>query len=314
MDRSNQIQAPNRYPRPNKIWRRSNHSLLGVPEEVRPRFQELASVTDATGSYNACVIAYWASIASWTDWKIASGFDRWWSDVDRESDQHGWLLEVFSPSAERIETILSYDDSQPEGAAQMLDTLSGPTQEHVYWGSSRDRLPLAQTDPLLGDRWVADRSNRKGPTGRRVRMPAKNNLVVIRSGQDWSDTLPNERSLYLDTMHPVLVKGMNFLRDNGYEVGCYSCRLMDTLDRSSMATGTERTFGLAYFDELASLEKWSKEHKTHLDIYGGFHRYAKKLNNDISLRLFHEILVLAPEQQSFEYIGCHPDTGMLKSL
>jgi hypothetical protein len=34
--------------------------------------------------------------------------------------------------------------------------------------------------------------------------------VIIRSGQDWSDTLPEDRKLYLETMHPVLRKGMNF--------------------------------------------------------------------------------------------------------
>ena len=282
-------------------------------EPLQPRFQDLASVTDAAGSYNACVIAYWSSIGSWNEWKAESGFDDWWNELDREPSQHGWFLEVFSPSVDRVETISSYD-AQPEGAAQMLEKLSGPVQEHTYWGSSRDRFPLAQTDPLIGEKWAPGQSNGSSATSSRIQIPGKNNLIVIRSTQDWSQTLPDERKLYEETMHPVLVKGMDFLRDDGKEVGCYSCRLMDLLNQSSMTTGTDRTFGLAYFDDLANLEKWSREHKTHLDIFGGFHRYAKKLENNISLRLYHEILVLKPEQQLFEYIACHPGTGMLNSL
>jgi hypothetical protein len=31
------------------------------------------------------------------------------------------------------------------------------------------------------------------------------------------------------------------------------------------------------------------------------------------LRLFHEVYVLEPDQQSFEYIGCHAETGMLNA-
>ncbi len=282
-----------------------------------PRYQDLASVTDAAGAYNACVIAYWSSVGAWAEWKASSGFDDWWRQLDQQSSQQGWFLEVFSPSVDRIETIISYDlqgGVQPEGAARMLDSLSGAVQEHAYFGSSRDRFPVAQTDRLIGDQWKPDKNSESVKKSGRIRIPAKNNLIVIRSGQDWSETLPDERKLYVETMHPVLVKGMDFLRDEGSEVGCYSCRLMDTLDRATKSSGTERTFGLAYFDDLASLEKWSKHHKTHLDIFGGFHRYAKKLNNEISLRLFHEILVLKPEQQVFEYVGCHPATGMLKSL
>ena len=137
---------------------------------------------------------------------------------------------------------------------------------------------------------------------------------MIRSGQDWSKTLPEEHKLYTETMHPVLTEGMNFLRDQGGEIGCFSCRFMDVLDPQTMKSGIEQTFGLAYFDDIASLEKWSKEHQTHLNIFGGFLRYAKQLNFQLTLHLYHEVLVLKPEQQLFEYIGCHHSTGMLGGL
>jgi hypothetical protein len=91
-------------------------------------------------------------------------------------------------------------------------------------------------------------------------VPGKKNPCVIRSGQDWSDTLPEERSLYLETMHPVLIKGVNFLRDNGREVGCYNMNLWHVLDGERHETSLEKTFGLGYFDDLSSLERWSKSH------------------------------------------------------
>ena len=195
----------------------------------------------------------------------------------------------------------------------MRESVSGPVLEHVYWGSMRDRLPLSQTDGLLGEKQNGSKEDSQ-TLGYRVNVPGKSNLAVIRSGQDWSNTYPEERELYLDTMHPVLIKGMNFLRDEGKAVGCHDCRFMKVTDPKTLRTDTDKTFGLAYFDDLASLEGWSKEHKTHLDIFGGFLQYAKRLNGNISLRLFHEVLVLAPEQQTFEYVNCHPHSGMLRSL
>lgn len=104
---------------------------------------------------------------------------------------------------------------------------------------------------------------------------------------------------------------MDFLRDHGEEVGCYSCRFMDVLDPVTAKADKDRTFGLAYFDDLASLERWCKEHPTHLAIFGGFFQYAGKLKGNVTLRVFHEVMVLEPEQQHFEYVACHSGTGML---
>lgn len=281
--------------------------------DTRPSFWELTSVTDSTGAYNIAVIAYWPNKASYTQWTAVSGFQAWWDSINPEKERHGWFLEVFFPSIERFETVFS-DNEFPEGAANMRSSVSGPMKEHGYFGSMRDRLPISQTDKLVGETGHFSKNPAGHRSPRRVRVPGKHNLAVIRSGQDWSNTLPTERTLYIETMQPVLTKGMNFLRDQGEEVGCYSCRLMDVIDPVSFKANKDRTFGLAYFDDLSSLEGWSKRHKTHLDIFGGLLQYMKRLNYNISLRLFHEVLVLTPEQQWFEYIGCHDKSGMLVSL
>lgn len=280
---------------------------------VRPSFWELASVTDVNGSYNIAVIAYWPSKEAYERWNTASDFRSWWERLDAEDQQHGWFMEVFSPTTDRFETIAS-DEEVLEGSANMREKSSGPIQEHVYWGSMRDRMPVCQTDAVPGDTTGSTTQQTISTLRRRVRVSGRQNLVVIRSGQDWSNTRPEEHKLYLDKMLPPLVEGMTFLRDQGRDTGCYSCRLMDVVDNDTFEADKDRTFGLAYFDSLGSLEKWSREHPTHLRIFGAFLKYVKRLDNKISLRLFHEVLVLKPEQQFFEYVGCHEKTGMLASL
>lgn len=277
-----------------------------------PRHWDAASVTDAQGAYNECVIAYWDDNAAYTNWRASSGFDAWWTRLE-PGCQNGWYMEVFLPSIDRVETIFGDLRNHPEGIGHLSKSPSDFIREHVYWGSMRDRLPLSQTDEMVGE-CLPPLDTSCDTRKARVCVPGKRNLCMIRSGQDWSSTTPEERKLYLETLHPVLIQGMDFLRDNGEQVGCYSCRHMDVLNSETLETGTEKTFGLAYFDDIASLEGWSKGHKTHLDIFGGFLKYTKRLNNHVTLRLYHEVMVLKPEQQYFEYVGCHGKTGMLGGL
>lgn len=125
----------------------------------------------------------------------------------------------------------------------------------------------------------------------------------------------HERKLYLETMHPVLIKGKDSLRDQGADIGCIECRFMNVIQKDdTVQKSTDQTFGLAYFDDLSSLEDWSKRHETHLGIFGKFLQYAGELQGNVSLRLFHEVMVVKPNQQYLEYVGCHDTTGMLSSI
>ncbi len=297
-----------------------------------PSFFEWASVTDNKGFYNIAALAYWPSKLAYESWAEQSGFKAWWQalrpggDGDGPTD-NGWFLEVFFPTMDRFETLFNTDTAR-EGSGHMGRCMSDAVQEHGYWGSMRDRIPLSQTDGLESGTKSAlpdDGSHKPSSDGdddttpatstQRVIVPGRKNLAVIRSGQDWNATTPEERTLYLETMHPVLTKGMDFLRDHGDEVGCYSCRFMEIVDpKTAQPDGIDRTFGLAYFDELASLERWCREHPTHLAIFGGFFQYARKLGNNVTLKVFHEVMVLQPEQQYFEYVGCHSGTGMMLGM
>ncbi|KAJ2897950.1 hypothetical protein MKZ38_004279 [Zalerion maritima] len=281
--------------------------------DAAPSFWEVSSFKDNKDFLNVTVLAYFPNNESYESWMTTSGFRTWWEALSPLAEPHGWFLEVFSPSADRFETIFS-DDKVVEGTGHMRQGVSGPVKEHVYWGSMRDRLPVSQVDVLEGESKQYSATAAPGTNTGRVRVPGLKNLTVIRSGQDWSNTLPEERKLYLESMHPVLVKGMDFLHNQGKEVGCYSCRLMDVVDAETLEADKDRTFGLGFFHDLGSLEGWAESHPTHLAIFGGFLKYAQSLDNNVSLRLFHEVLVLKPEQQLFEYVGCHKGTGMMAAL
>lgn len=277
---------------------------------MQPAYYQLAAYTDPASYRNEAIFAYWPSTSAYSIWAEKSGFAAFWETL-RPREEVGWFLEIFSPSMDRFETVFS-NDTVPEGAAHMREKISGPMREHVYWGSMRDRLAVSQTDGLEGE--VREGVEVRDTKSRRIRIAGRKNLCVIRSGQDWSGTNERERKLYLETMHPVLMKGMEFLTNEGSEVGCLSNRFMDVVDHADPTRPTDKTFGLGYFDSIASLEGWSKQHKTHLDIFGRFLQYAAELQNNVTLRLFHEVVVLRPEQQFFEYVGCHPDTGLLGSM
>jgi hypothetical protein len=280
--------------------------------EVTPQHWDLAAVVDKEGYRNIAAIAYWKSVSEHNTWIDKSGFGDFWKDL-QPAGEIGWFMEVFSPSMDRLETVFS-DNNVPEGIAHMRESVSGPLQEHVYWGSMRDRLPASQTDALDGDQMsLSEEDKVLDAESKRIRVAGRNNLAMIRSGQDWSNTNSHERELYLKTMHPVLIKGMEFLTHEGSAFGCFSNRFMEVVNIDG-SEPTDKTFGLGYFDDMASLEGWSKQHKTHLDIFGRFIQYAAELQNNVQLKLFHEVMVLQPEQQFFEYVGCHPGTGMLASL
>ncbi len=102
---------------------------------------------------------------------------------------------------------------------------------------------------------------------------------------------------------------MEFLRDQGGRIGCYLNRYMQHID--AQGRPLEKTFGLSMWRSLAHLEKWAEAHPTHIAIFGTFMRVVQELEFNLQLRLYHEVAVLSQNEQVYEYINCHPGTGML---
>jgi aldoxime dehydratase len=74
---------------------------------------------------------------------------------------------------------------------------------------------------------------------------------------------------------------------------------------------TEKSYGQSWWKSLATLERWAESHPTHVRIFGAAMKYLSTLGPSARLRLYHEVTVAAANEQFFEYLGCHPQTGML---
>lgn len=272
-------------------------------ERHGPGHWDRARYVDEAGYTNVVSIAYWDEPATFDAWFAARG--REWTGDARVHDGIGYFTEILRPAVERYETLFSAND-RPEGIAVLADGMSDLIQEHAYWGGMRDRIPLSQTDAMVpvGTPRVVTESGRR-------RVVPHENLCLIRSGQDWSDTEEDERRMYLDDVEPVLRDGMDFLRDHGWDIGCFSNRYMQVVARDG--GDTEKSFGMSWWRSLAALERWSESHPTHVAIFGAAMKYLSRLGPAAKLKLYHEVTVAAASEQFFEYLNCHPQTGMLRA-
>ncbi|MDP9909326.1 aldoxime dehydratase [Variovorax boronicumulans] len=275
-----------------------------------PGHHDLAHCVDADGYDNMIAIACWRDAAAFARWCTTPAIEAWWNADERLHEGLGYFREIASPRAAHFETLFSTPD-RLEGIGVVMDGVSGELQEHGYWGSMRDRLPLAQADALAPSGTRAVIAGTPAP-GQRVRIAGHTHLAMIRSGQEWTETTGQERQRYLEDMAPVLREGMDFLRDQGLPIGCYSNRFMHHLD--AHGAPLQKSFGLSYWRSLADMERWAESHPTHVAIFGSFMRYVQALNFELRLRLYHEVSVLKADEQSYEYINCHARSGLMNGL
>lgn len=267
-----------------------------------PSHWDRARYVDQTGYETIVSVGYWDDIVRFDAW-FEPARETW---TGRQREGIGTFIEVLRPTVARHETLFSSPD-RTEGVAAVAEGMSGEVQEHAYWGGMRDRIPLSQTDAMAPGgtpKLVRD--------GARLRVVGHDNLCLIRSGQDWSDTEASERKLYLDDVEPVLREGMDFLRDDGLAIGCYANRYMRLL--SADASVSEKSYGQSWWKSLAALERWAESHPTHVRIFGAAMKYLSTLGPSARLRLYHEVTVAAADEQFFEYLNCHDRTGMLASV
>jgi aldoxime dehydratase len=138
-------------------------------------------------------IAYWSDPIECERWLALPELMQWWAGEDRVNDGVGWFREIISPGIDRFETLFSTADSF-EGVGVLAKAMSGEIQEHAYWGGMRDRFPISQVDALR----PAGSLLAEGLMPGRVRVRGIDNLALIRSGQEWTDTTGREeRSTYV---------------------------------------------------------------------------------------------------------------------
>jgi len=162
---------------------------------------------------NQMFVCYWRDSGAYARCPLAeqSAFARWLADDALLTSDVGVWVEAFCIPVRRFETLFSSEI--PAGAARLADKpMTGPIDEHGYWGGMRDRIPASDTHELSslleGAPSMADCTETRG---RRLVLAAPENLCLIRSAQDWSSCRGDERNSYLSDVHPVLKKGMKFL-------------------------------------------------------------------------------------------------------
>src|SRR3984893_11380270 len=132
-----------------------------------PGWADRAAYVDEAGYDTVITIAYWDDPGRHERWSADAR--AMWLGARHASGDAGFFLESVRPSTARCETLFSND--RLEGVARLAGTLSGEVAEHAYWGGARDRLPLAQTDPLApGDPPRGDR-RRQAAGGRGSGQP-----------------------------------------------------------------------------------------------------------------------------------------------
>ena len=273
-----------------------------------PARHDLVQQVDGQGYLNLIAVAYWTDLEKYDRWNSNPAVNDWWASDERLEEGLGYFREILRPRMEQFETIYTHDYGPLEGVSLLMGSMSEPIIEHGYWGSMRDRLPLSQTDVLDPKGELTVRQGNPA-LGGRVIIDGHDNLTLIRSGEDWSKTRGEERDTWFDKIQPVLLEGMNYLRDNGLEVGCYTNRYCYHMDEAGHLE--DRGFGVSLWRSMSKLETWAESHHTHLSIFVTFTKLAKKFKE---LTLYHEVSVFDASNQYFEYINCHPQTGLLRGV
>jgi aldoxime dehydratase len=270
-----------------------------------PAFFDEALFIDRSGYTNVLFVGYWNDREIYDRWNASLPPD-WWHDGLAVGGEIGAFREAYVPAV--IDTETTFSHPCPEGYSRIADSMSGKTDTHEYWGSARDRIPRAQTDALQprGAPVAASALS----SGCLIEIRPHENLCVLRSGQDWSETEGDERSFYLQKVRPLLEKGMQEISLKGEALGCYFNRYM-TLQGDDCPL--EKTYSVSAWHSLGHLEAWVKA-DTHLAIWAAGIKHFKLAGDAARLRLYHELMVLRAEDQSFAYFNCHRGTGMLRSI
>lgn len=284
--------------------------LLGA--DTRPLSVEWAEFLDPSGHMNRVAVTYWKDRETFRAWHETGTFADWWRDEARLDDGVGYWLEAVATPLERFETLFSGSD-RPAGICQHAEAFEGPVLEHGYWGAAKDRITLSGADQLASslERLSPDGRN-PDALGRRLKVPAPENVCLIRSGQDPTDCAGEELEEYLSDLQPLLIAGLSYLASHPAETGCFSSRFMHEVDAENRRTG--KTFGWAFWQSIDHMGRWAQDHPTHLAIFNRFLEIAEARGADIRLRLWHEVSVPQAEDCVLEYINCHPKTGFLPFL
>ncbi|MFJ3044689.1 phenylacetaldoxime dehydratase family protein [Herbaspirillum chlorophenolicum] len=273
-----------------------------------PQADEVMQCIDEAGLDNAIVVAYWTDPTLYARWLATSGFRSWFEAHAAANGAPGYWLEPVVVPYDRHETIYSASNYKV-GFARTVGAEIVSITTNGFFGAARDRLPLSAVDvldsPVHGV--LSPAAARTSARGHWI-AELPHNATLLRSGQYWEGAGQEQLEDYIERLQPKLMRGMQHLMSTRSETGCLSLRIMTNVNEDGSPRSETSVY--AGFMSMAQLEAWAASHETHLDIY----RHAIAMNRlhkeKREVVTWHELFV--PQLGNvFEYINCHPMTGIL---
>jgi aldoxime dehydratase len=273
------------------------------------RTTEMMRSVDDAGFSNGIVVAYWTDPTEYARWLASSDFRRWFESDELLRGEHGYWCEVIAVPYDRFETIYSAPGYRI-GFGRTADSTIVPITKNGYFGAARDRVPVSAIDTLESPHGRAlPRSNVATTFGHRLMAVVPHNATFLRSGQYWEGAGQEQLQDYMASLQPKLLRGMRYLAENAETTGCLSLRIMNNLNEDGSLRA--ETSVAAMMLSIEQLEEWAASHETHLDIY----RHAIAMNRlhkeKREVVTWHELFVMS-QGNLFEYVNCHPKTGLLQ--
>ncbi|KAK3674708.1 hypothetical protein LTR78_005430 [Recurvomyces mirabilis] len=254
-------------------------------------------------------VAYYTSADNFRSKVQSLGLHDLWRSLNATKKLIGLWSEHFTTPVDRLETNYARLDHKP-GLAQLPNTEQPSHELTAYWGAGRDRIPASSHDLFkIPSQTPAPQAPPKG-LGEHIIGSNYDNMCHIRSGQWWEECLDEERLAYEDDLQKTLMKGMNYLWSNPEETGTIGLRFLQNLDANGKPM--KETCGAGFHRNWADLERWSSRHPSHLAIFNGAMKHAKRFGEDRKFMTWHEVSILKQGEASFEYINCTPETGVIR--
>ncbi|TWU76204.1 hypothetical protein ED733_003738 [Metarhizium rileyi] len=297
-----------------EIATRHIQKWLDEPSSFRPQAVESFAVIDGDDNRDTKVWAcYWDNEASGKGGLQRLNLPSIYSELSAEEQPTiGFWSESFSTLVSRLETNYTGLDYLP-GVAKLPGTTTAPHSLTAYWGAARDRIPDSAHDLFEKEDAVGSKQGDvQDPTRGHLIGTNYNNMVHIRSGQYWESCGPEEAASYEDNLESTLANGLQYLWDHRTASGAMGLRYLRNTDGTNQVL--KETCGAGFFCNLKNLEDWAKSHPSHLAIYTGAIRHAKRFGDERKFRTWHEISILKEAEARFEYVNCLPLTGVIPFL
>jgi aldoxime dehydratase len=283
-------------------WAHANE--LPIDGDDAPVYADFAAFTDQQGFVNRIAALYWLDAGAYARWQDSLRVAAWRARTMRIRSAGFWWEPVVV-HASRMETIAFKEYRR--GFAGCPHTDLATTLCSGYWGAARDRMPAAAYDLFEA---TSDAVGH-GTATHAIIQPPKN-LAIIRSGVSWKDCDGEQLMDYQEHIKPKLDAGMDFLRDHPSETGCLSLRQVECIDLKGAEL--DEAYSLGAFVSISHLESWAKDHPSHLAIYTRAMAARRKYQDKLQLRTYNEIFIIDANNPPFEYVNCHPKTGLLPFL